>query len=93
MLFYWVGGKSKVKFEIKVNVVVWLYVQCRFRVGALYGTGTLPTRFELLEEERFDDLKYESSSKLLRGSRRGLVILMHLFKKRLIYSMPIFMSI
>ncbi|WP_164507142.1 hypothetical protein [Companilactobacillus furfuricola] len=43
-----------------------MYVQCRFRVGALYGTGTLPTRFELLEENRFDDLKCESSSKLLR---------------------------
>ncbi|WP_164507301.1 hypothetical protein [Companilactobacillus furfuricola] len=42
------------------------YVQCRFRVGARYGTGTLPTRFELIREDRPNNLKYESSSKLLR---------------------------
>ncbi|WP_164507286.1 hypothetical protein [Companilactobacillus furfuricola] len=60
------GARFVSLFGLYGEVVVWVYVQCRFRVGALYGTGTLPTRFELLEEDHFDDLKYESSSKLLR---------------------------
>ncbi len=46
---------------LRIVVVFWLDVHCRFRGGALYGTGTLPTRFELSEEVRFADLKYESS--------------------------------
>ncbi|WP_164507353.1 hypothetical protein [Companilactobacillus furfuricola] len=46
-----------------VVVVFWLLRSMPTPGPGDTATGTLPTRFELLEENHFDDLKYESYSK------------------------------
>ena len=48
---------------VGIEVVVWCGGSLPAPGPGDTATGTLPTRFELLEEVHFDDLKYESYSK------------------------------
>ena len=72
-------------FVFLVEVVVWLYVQCRFRVrDAIWDWNAASRhRFELIREDHPNKLKYESSSKLLR--RKEGIWRLNLYRAPILY--------